>query len=45
MLRGYEQIDGVIIGALLDPILANKIMTEKRNQTSEKLMKEKVIIC
>ena len=40
----YEQRDGVSMGGLLGPVLANIIMTECENVIVDKFMKEKVIM-
>ena len=40
----YERIDGVSMGGLLGPVLANIIMTECEKIIVEKLMQEKVIM-
>ena len=40
----YERIDGVSMGGLLGPVLANIIMTECEKIIVETLMEEKVIM-
>ena len=40
----YEERDGVSMGGLLGPVLANIIMTECENVIVDKFMKEKVIM-